>query len=106
MPSPVVKKSLLLQGREAEAVPEVGVEVADKEGPLKPAQMGPQHQLLKTGALDTLTTLQMGAADHIGNGGRTHTIAVTEPFAPGVTELCLDPHNRNSNRNRKNNQPV
>ena len=66
----MVKKSLLWQGQGAEAAPEAGVEVAAKEGPLKLAQMGPQHNQHRTGALGTQITLRTGAAEHIGNGAR------------------------------------
>ena len=83
---------------------EEGVEVAAKEGPLKLAQMGPQHNQPRTGALGMQITLRTGAAEHIGNGAQVHIIAVTEPFAPGGTELCLDPHNRNSNRSLNRNR--
>ena len=100
----MVKKSLLSQGQGAEAVPEEGVEVAAKEGPLKLAQMGPQQNQPRTGALGMQITLRTGAAEHIGNGARVHIIAATEPFAPGETELCLDPHNSNRRLNRNRNR--
>ena len=101
MASPVIKKSLLSQGQEAEAVPEAGVEVADKEGPLKPAQMGPELNQLRIGVLDTQITLRTGAAGHIGNGAQALISVATLPIAPGRTGSFLDLHNRNHNRKDK-----
>ena len=82
-------------------MPEAGGEVADKVGPLKPAQMGPLHNQPRIGALDTPITLQTGAAGLTGNGARMLTTVATLPIALGKPGLYLDRRNRNRNRNRK-----
>ena len=82
-------------------MPEEGGEVADKVGPLKPAQMGPLHNQPRIGVPDTPITLRTGAADRIGNGAQTLIFVVTLPVAPGRTGSFLDQHNRNRNRKGK-----
>ena len=64
-------------------MPEEGGEVADKVGPLKPAQMGPLHNQPRIGALDTPITLLMGAAGYIGDGAPRPTSAATLPTVLG-----------------------
>ena len=76
-------------------MPEEGGEVADKVGPLKPAQMGPLHNQPRIGALDTPITLRTGAAGLTGNGARMRTTVVTLPIALGSPGLYLDRRNRN-----------
>ena len=78
-------------------MPEEGGEVADKVGPLKPAQMGPLHNQPRIGVPDTPITLLTGAAGHIGNGAQTLISVATLPIAPGRTGSFLDLHNRNRN---------
>ena len=82
-------------------MPEEGGEVADKVGPLKPAQMGPLRNQPRIGALDTLITLQTGAAGLTGNGEQMLTTVATLPIALGNPELYLDRRNRNRNRRSK-----
>ena len=82
-------------------MPEEGGEVADKVGPLKLAQMGPIHNQLRIGALDTPITLQTGAAGHIGNGAQMLISVAILPIVPGRTGSFLDLRNRNRNHKDK-----